>query len=159
MSNRPGRAIRRRQNACPVTLHYSAAGGDFPAPRRALPLCPATVYILHTMPTTTSSNARLRIWCNMSFPPPATQLLRDGTSQHELLFASSMTASNLSTAAPDPQLPTADIVFGQPDPDTIKTASRVRWTHLTSAGYERYDRADLREAMKARGSALTNSSL
>ena len=82
----------------------------------------------------------------MSFPPPATQLLRDGTSQHELLFASSMTASNLSTAAPDPQLPTADIVFGQPDPDTIKTASRVRWTHLTSAGYERYDRADLREA-------------
>lgn len=94
----------------------------------------------------------------MSFPPAATQLLREGTARHELLFASSLTSSNLSTAAPDPQLPTADVLFGQPDPEAIKEADRVRWTHLTSAGYERYDRPDFREAMKARRSAVTNSS-
>lgn len=94
----------------------------------------------------------------MSFPPAAAQLLREGTAGHELLVASSLTASNLASAAPDPQLPTADVVLGQPDPDAIKGAPRVRWTHLTSAGYERYDRPDFRAAMKERGSAVTNSS-
>ena len=94
----------------------------------------------------------------MSFPPAATQRLRDGTADHDLMFASSLTATNLAAAAPDPQLPTADVLFGQPDPEAIKSAASVRWTHLTSAGYERYDRADLRSALAQRGSALTNSS-
>jgi phosphoglycerate dehydrogenase-like enzyme len=36
---------------------------------------------------------------------------------------------------------------------------KLRWVHLTSAGYARYDRDDLRAALRARGTVLTNSSM
>jgi phosphoglycerate dehydrogenase-like enzyme len=35
---------------------------------------------------------------------------------------------------------------------------RLRWVHLTTAGYARYEREDLRRALRARGGTLTNSS-
>jgi len=52
----------------------------------------------------------------------------------------------------------ADIAFGQPDPEILMSSSRLQWAHITSAGYTRYDRDDLRDALRARGAILTNSS-
>ena len=37
-------------------------------------------------------------------------------------------------------------------------SARLRWTHLNTAGYARYDTDDVRTALRARGAILTNSS-
>ncbi len=100
----------------------------------------------------------LRIWYNMNYPAPATELLKKGVAPHQLIFARSLASSNLDEGAPDPQLAEADVAFGQPNPNEILSLPRLKWVHLTSAGYERYDRDDLRAAFKARGAILTNSS-
>ena len=100
----------------------------------------------------------LAIWFNAQFPEPAMRLLREGTRPHRLVLASATKSSNLVGGAPDPLLAEADVAFGQPDPDQLLTTDRVKWVHLDSAGYTRYDRPDLRTAFQARGAALTNSS-
>jgi phosphoglycerate dehydrogenase-like enzyme len=100
----------------------------------------------------------LHIWYNMNYPAPATELLKKNVPPHHLIFARSLQASNLDAGAPDPQLAEADVAFGQPNPDALLNLPKLQWVHLTSAGYERYDRADLRAAFKSRGTILTNSS-
>jgi phosphoglycerate dehydrogenase-like enzyme len=100
----------------------------------------------------------LRVWYNMNYPAAATELLKKGVLPHQLIFARSLQASNLDAGAPDPQLAKADVAFGQPNPDALLDLPKLKWVHLTSAGYERYDRADLRKAFAARGTILTNSS-
>jgi len=52
----------------------------------------------------------------------------------------------------------ADIVFGQPDPDMALQSPRLRWVHLPSAGYTRYDTAAFRAGFGGRGAQLTTSS-
>jgi hypothetical protein len=37
------------------------------------------------------------------------------------------------------RLEEAAIAFGQPDPDTVFASPHLRWIHLSSAGYTRYD--------------------
>ncbi len=61
-------------------------------------------------------------------------------------------------AGSDPLLEQADIALGQPDPKQIMNLPRLRWVHLTSAGYTRYDRPEIKSALRARGAILTNSS-
>jgi phosphoglycerate dehydrogenase-like enzyme len=100
----------------------------------------------------------LTIYSNADLPTAAAALLRDGVSPHQLLLPDA-TVGVLGAGRPDPQISLADIVFGQPDVDQIIAAPRVAWVHLTSAGYARYDRTDLREAFRGRGAALTKSSL
>src|SRR3954466_1605296 len=100
----------------------------------------------------------LTIWCNASFPPEAQERLVRGVGQNRLLLSEHKTF-NLGVTDPDPLLEQADIAVGQPDPDQAIKLPRLRWIHLTSAGYTRYDRKDLREALVARGAALTNSSI
>jgi len=100
----------------------------------------------------------LRIWYNMSYPAPATELLKKGVPPHQLVFARSLQASNLDAGAADPLLAEADVAFGQPNPEALLDLPKLKWVHLTSAGYERYDRSDLRDAFKSRGTILTNSS-
>ena len=100
----------------------------------------------------------LNIWCNARFPEAALKQLRDGVGPHCLLLADSASSSNLVATGPDSSLGQADIAFGQPDPGQVLSLVNLRWIHLTSAGYTRYDRADLRDALAARGGMLTNSS-
>ena len=100
----------------------------------------------------------LTIWSNYIFPPGADAILRKGIAPHRLLMAANMGASNLSTTPADDSIYQADIILGQPDPDVLLKATRVKWVHLTSAGYDRYDRPDLRKAFAERGAAITNSS-
>lgn len=104
------------------------------------------------------SEPRLTIWCNVRYPQPAMDLLREGTAAQRLVFAAAPKASNLVGGAPDPLLDEADVAFGQPDPEQVRTLPRLRWVHLDSAGYTRYDRDDLRSALAARNAILTNSS-
>jgi phosphoglycerate dehydrogenase-like enzyme len=52
----------------------------------------------------------------------------------------------------------AEIAFGQPDVEQIIRSRSLRWVHISTAGYTKYDREDLRRALKSRGAVMTNSS-
>lgn len=99
------------------------------------------------------------IWTNAKFSDAQRDALVEGAKPHRLIFSTQLSASNLAKAAPDEAMKEADIAFGQPDPDLALQCPRLRWIHLTTAGYTRYDGAAFREAFGGRGSVLTNSSL
>jgi phosphoglycerate dehydrogenase-like enzyme len=101
--------------------------------------------------------SELTIWCNARFPESETAELEAGVRPHRLLRLDE-NASNLTAGGPSELLAEADVAFGQPDPDQVKSLANLRWVHLTSAGYTRYDRADMRVSLAARGAALTTSS-
>ena len=103
------------------------------------------------------SKTPLTIWCNPQISDSARYLLVNGTKPHRLIF-SPVATYNLDAGPPDSSLLEADVAFGQPDPQTVVQAEQLRWVHLTSAGYARYDTPDFREALCARGAILTNSS-
>ena len=100
----------------------------------------------------------LTIWTNFKLPEISQKLLQDSLGEHRLVLAKSLSESNLSKSGPDPLLAECDIAFGQPDPQQIIDLKNLRWVHLSSAGYTRYDRDDLHVAMKSRGAIMTNSS-
>jgi phosphoglycerate dehydrogenase-like enzyme len=100
----------------------------------------------------------LRIWTNLRCEQQLLPLLQQGIGRHELLFSRQLEKSVLVAAGADPLLAEADIAFGQPDPEQVITLPRLKWVHLSSAGYTRYDRDDLRQALASRGGQLTNSS-
>ena len=110
------------------------------------------------LPDYISLMAGLTIWCNATLGEPALKLLRAEIAPHRLVFSSTPAASVLDAGRPDTTLASADVAFGQPDPDSLIQAQRVRWVHITSAGFTRYDRDDLRLALRRRGGLLTNSS-
>lgn len=100
---------------------------------------------------TTSSAKTLRIWSNYPFQEPAVSRLRCGIGAHQFI--------EVDPAVEQPDAgETPDILVGQPDAEFVRTAASVRWVEITSAGYTRYDRDDLRAALRARGAALTNTS-
>jgi phosphoglycerate dehydrogenase-like enzyme len=99
------------------------------------------------------------IWCNAHFPEPALRELHDGIKPHRLIVPSARETSNLVGGAADPLLSQADIAFGQPDPKQILDLPKLRWIHLTSAGYTRYDNETVRNGLKRLGTVLTNSSM
>lgn len=90
------------------------------------------------------------IWCNAGFQGQALERLQAGV-------AAAGCQIHFDNGSKDTWA-TAEIAFGQPDPDTIIVSPQLRWVHLTSAGYTRYDRDDLRDAIQSRGATLTNSS-
>jgi phosphoglycerate dehydrogenase-like enzyme len=100
----------------------------------------------------------LTIWTNYYLPPAALELVRQGIGPHRLAFSANMQTSNLSANRADDSIRDADVIYGQPDPAALLQAPNVKWVHLTSAGYDRYDRPDLRAAFKDRGAVMTNSS-
>jgi phosphoglycerate dehydrogenase-like enzyme len=97
------------------------------------------------------------IWSNTKLPEAERVMLVRECSPHRVIFSANATG-NLAAGKPDPLLAQADIAFGQPDPGQIMELPNLRWIHLSSAGYARYDRADIREALKKRGAMITNSS-
>lgn len=99
----------------------------------------------------------LTIWCNAEFPEAVTEDLVKGTAGHRLVI-DDRRSSNLGSGGPSPSLGTADVAFGQPDPSQVIGVQGLRWVHITSAGYTRYDRPDVRDALAGRGAQLTNSS-
>ena len=100
----------------------------------------------------------LTIWCNAKFSATATRLLQQGTRGHWLICSPAASADVLEAGPPDPTLASADVAFGQPHPDDCLRSGRLRWIEVTTAGYTRYDREDLREEWRRRGAALSNAS-
>lgn len=99
----------------------------------------------------------LTIWCNADLPDDAAQALREAARDHQLVWSTAAT-SNLSAGGPDPSMVGCDVAFGQPDPQQVIDLESVKWVHITSAGYTRYDTSAFFGAMQARGGVFTNSS-
>ena len=104
------------------------------------------------------SSTPLSIWSNHGFTPAGLEQLTKGIGRHQLLRPAKSQSSNLAAAGRDPQALTCDVAFGQPDPLDILESKTLKWVHLTSAGYTRYERKDLRDALPARPLPLTTSS-
>jgi len=100
----------------------------------------------------------LRILADLALPADAMEALLAGTRTHTLLLPARPAASVLAKGEPDPQLTTAEVVFGQPDASALLAASSVRWAQISSAGITRYDSAAFRDGARARGLMLSNSS-
>jgi phosphoglycerate dehydrogenase-like enzyme len=99
----------------------------------------------------------LTIWCNARLTEGAMALLRAGVADFSFIVAARV-VNNVEPSQSDPRLPEADVAFGQPDPGQMMASQRLKWIQLSSAGYARYDRQDLKDALTARGAMLTNSS-
>jgi phosphoglycerate dehydrogenase-like enzyme len=99
------------------------------------------------------------IWSNAHVPDGARARLVEGTREHRLVMPGSGLVAPSGSGVVDPALAEADVAFGQPDPAQLLELPRLRWLHLSSAGYNPYDRADVRGALSARGTLLTKSSL
>lgn len=100
----------------------------------------------------------LKIFVDSPLSPDERQLLLDGISPHKILFPEKPVSSVLGTPKPDPAFPLADIAFGQPDLASIAASERLRWIHISSAGFARYDSLEFRNLVKKRGILVTNSS-
>jgi phosphoglycerate dehydrogenase-like enzyme len=103
-------------------------------------------------------NIMLKLWTNAEFPPEPTRRFEAGVSSHELIRAQESSSLNLISAPPDARLLEAEIAFGQPDVEQLFESERLKWVHLTTAGYTKYDRDDLRDSFRRRGIVMTNSS-
>jgi phosphoglycerate dehydrogenase-like enzyme len=99
----------------------------------------------------------LTIYCNAGTLAPARDLLVEGVAPHRLVMVDEVGLGGRGQA--DPRLLEADVALGQPDVGQVIASARLRWVHLTTAGYTPYDRDDVRAALGARGAALTKSSL
>jgi len=100
----------------------------------------------------------LTIWCNVALTPAVTEMLDVAVSGHTLIAPSRAETSNLVAGAVDPGFGLADVAFGQPHPDGVRKSTRLKWVHLSSAGYTRYDTPVVREHARDAGVVFTNSS-
>lgn len=100
----------------------------------------------------------LSLYTDLAVSGDALDLLRAGVGSHSLIQARRPTSSVLAKAEPDPAFLHAEVAFGQPDLDSIRASERLRWIHLSSAGYTRYDTAAFRDFARQRGLRVTNSS-
>ncbi|MGA3066296.1 MAG: NAD(P)-dependent oxidoreductase [Tepidisphaeraceae bacterium] len=97
------------------------------------------------------------IWSNAHLPADAAAELAAGVAPHRLLLSPTPSGS-LATGQADPQLAEATIAFGQPDVRQVMELPNLKWIQLTTAGYARYDRPDVRQALQNRGASMTNAS-
>ena len=97
----------------------------------------------------------LVIWCNvpLATSPPIQQRLLDAVTGHTLHAVDGSTPADQSRS----WLARASVAFGHPPVDVLLASDAIRWVEIASAGYEAYDRADLREALGRRGARVTNA--
>jgi phosphoglycerate dehydrogenase-like enzyme len=102
--------------------------------------------------------ASLKIFTDSPLNEAASKALQEGATPHEILFPRHRVSSVLSAPEPDPSFELADIAFGQPDVASIRKSERLKWLHLSTAGFTRYDTPEFRAFAVARGLIVTNSS-
>jgi phosphoglycerate dehydrogenase-like enzyme len=100
----------------------------------------------------------LKIFSDSPLDSFNTRLLVDGTAPHEVFFPLTAAASVLAQAEPDPAFSLADIAFGQPDLESIRRSDKLKWIHISSAGFTRYDTPEFRALVAERGIMVSNSS-
>lgn len=98
-----------------------------------------------------------KIFVDFAMPPDALELLQAGTRGHQLIFPQKTLTSVLARPEPDPLFNTADIAFGQPDPQAIAEAGNLKWIQVSSSGITRYDTSEFRALMARRQIAVANS--
>lgn len=86
------------------------------------------------------------------------EALKEGTAPHQLIFPAKVAASVLAAGEKDPAFGAADIAFGQPVLDNIYESEKLKWVHLSTAGFTRYDTDEFRHYAKDKGLVVTNSS-
>jgi phosphoglycerate dehydrogenase-like enzyme len=96
------------------------------------------------------------VWTNIDLSDQDRKWLAKQVSPYELRV-SEVSGSNLEEGKGEEACVTASIAFGQPAVNDILGSDSLRWVHLTSAGYTRYDRDDVSSKIKASG-IMTNSS-
>src|ERR1700730_6640901 len=99
----------------------------------------------------------LTIWANPFLTQSAEEYLTSATKLHRLVIGGKA-EHVLDPGIEDNRLLEADIAFGQPDPATVVRSKKLRWIHLSSAGYAPFDSPEFRNALKAHSTMLTNSS-
>ena len=100
----------------------------------------------------------LKIFSDTKLKPEVLALLKDGVAPHEIIVPAKPAASVLAKAEKDPLFGLADVAFGQPDLESVAESKNLKWIHLSTAGYTRYDTAEFRALVKERGLVVTNSS-
>lgn len=102
----------------------------------------------------------LTVWANHELRPGARELFYDSLARLgcRVLQSAKSSRSVLTPGEPDPLLAEADIAYGQPDPVDVMRHPRLRWVAVSTAGYTRYDRDDFRQAMRSRGTLVSNAS-
>lgn len=100
----------------------------------------------------------LRIFSDTLLPEAAARLLATGAAPHEIIVPKKRPASILSKPEPDPSFALADIAFGQPDVESVRRSEKLKWLHISTAGFTRYDTAEFRKLAADRGLVVTNSS-
>jgi phosphoglycerate dehydrogenase-like enzyme len=98
----------------------------------------------------------LVIWCNLPFGAAASsgqQAFVEALAAHTLHLVDSTTPPDEARA----RLAQAAIAFGHPPIEALLASDTVRWVAISSAGYDAYDRPDLRTTLTSRGAALTNA--
>jgi phosphoglycerate dehydrogenase-like enzyme len=100
----------------------------------------------------------MKIFSDSRWDEAAQRLLHEGVAPHEVITARELASSVLAKSGPDPAFAEAEVAFGQPDLTNFQNAQRLRWLHLSSAGFTRYDTPEFRALAAGRGFIVTNSS-
>jgi phosphoglycerate dehydrogenase-like enzyme len=100
----------------------------------------------------------LKIFTDSPLDEATTRLLLEGAAPHEVLFPKNRITSVLAVPEPDASFALAEIAFGQPDLESIRRSEKLKWLHLSTAGFTRYDTPEFRAMAAARGLIVTNSS-
>ncbi len=104
------------------------------------------------------SHSTMKVFSDATLNDRALALLREGLAGHEMVRPQKLATSVLAKSEADPALLNAEVAFGQPDVAGLATATRLRWLHLSSAGFTRYDTPEFRAFAAERGLVVTNSS-
>lgn len=99
----------------------------------------------------------LTIWTNHEFNVEQLDWLRAHIAPNHLIHSAGQ-VNNLTAGERDETCVHADIAFGQPAVEDIMASVSLKWVHITSAGFTRYDHSELRESLLANEVAFTNSS-
>jgi phosphoglycerate dehydrogenase-like enzyme len=97
------------------------------------------------------------VWTNVDLFAEDEARIRSAIGPNELILGTATPAIAPGIDS-DPACRFATVAFGQPPLEDLMESTSLKWIHLSSAGYTRYDRSDLKETLRARGAMLTNSS-
>jgi phosphoglycerate dehydrogenase-like enzyme len=100
----------------------------------------------------------LTIVCDLDFATGARRLLARHTAPHRCVFLSPAQSCDFANRRAERAFAAAEIAIGQTSIERIERSPRLRWLHVTSAGFTRYDTPEFRAVAKARGLIVTNSS-
>ncbi len=98
------------------------------------------------------------IFADPKLDADALEVLKKGLDPHRLIQPGKVSASVLDAGQADPLFGEADVAFGQPTIESIESSKHLKWIHLSTAGFTRYDTSEFRTYAKERGLIITNSS-